>query len=197
MDVDASTVQQWDTVDNLIRRQGTVSHKHPALGALYRARYRRGISTRTLIEDLHGKHYLLARDIVPFLMRLSLETGLEIECCKGLTVECLRNPGGKTVEILYMKRRARRSEWKRLRVRNEGPLSPGGLIRTIVQLTAAARRHSPSESLWVYFDHGTLVSGIRHPRERLATWIAAHGITDDEGAPLYLVLSRLRKTLVE
>jgi hypothetical protein len=99
VDVDASTVQQWETVDNLIRSQGTASHKHPALGALYRARYGRGISTRTLIEDLHGKHYLLARDIVPFLMLLSLETGLEIECCKGLTVDCLRKPGGETVEI--------------------------------------------------------------------------------------------------
>jgi hypothetical protein len=194
VEVDASIAQEWEVVDNLIKSQGTVSHKHLALGALYRARYRRGIPTRTLIEDLHGKHYLLASDIVPFLVLLSLETGLEIECCKGLTVDCLRNPGAKTIEITYVKRRARGSEWKRLHVRDEGPLSPGGLIRTVVQLTAAARRHSPSESLWVYFDHGTLVSGIRHPRERLDTWIAAHGITDDEGTPLYLVLSRLRKT---
>jgi len=193
-DIDAGIAEQWELVDNLIKSRGIASYKHPAFGALHRIRYKQGISSRTLIEDLHGRHYLLARDIVPFLVLFSLETGLEIECCKGLTVDCLQNPGAKTIEISYMKRRARGSEWKRLRVRDEGPLSPGGLIRTIVELTVAARRHSPSESLWVYFDHGTLVSGIRHPRERLDTWIAAHGITDDEGAPLYLLLSRLRKT---
>jgi len=193
-DIDAGIAEQWELVDNLIKNRGIASYKHPAFGALHRVRYKQGISSRTLIEDLHGRHYLLASDIVPFLVLLSLETGLEIECCKGLTVDCLRNPGAKTIEISYMKRRARGSEWKRLRVRDEGLLSPGGLIRTILQLTTSARRHKPSENLWIYFDHGTFVCGIRHPRATLDAWTAAHAITDDDGAPLYLVLSRLRKT---
>ena len=39
-----------------------------------------------LTDEIHGKHYLLASDVVPFLTLLSLETGLELECCKELTV---------------------------------------------------------------------------------------------------------------
>jgi hypothetical protein len=46
----------------------------------------------------------LASDIVPFLAPLSLDTGFEIECCKALMIDCLRNPAGKPVEISYMKR---------------------------------------------------------------------------------------------
>jgi hypothetical protein len=79
-------------------------------------------------------------------------------------------------------------------VRDEGPLPPGGLIRTILQLTTSVRRHKPSENLWIYFDHGAFVCGIRHRRATLDAWTAPYAITDDDGAPLYLVLSRLRKT---
>jgi hypothetical protein len=42
------------------------------------------------------------------LVLLSLETGIEIECCKGLTTNCLKNPTAGNVEIEYCKRRARR-----------------------------------------------------------------------------------------
>ena len=192
--VEGTTSKRWEVVDAAIRNEGVVSHKHQAFGLLYRDRYKRGMITRTLVEDAHARHYLLNSDIVPFLVLLSLETGLEIECCKDLTVDCLRNPAANTIEISYMKRRALGAEWKRLRVRDEGPLSPGGLIRTIIHLTASARRLLPSENLWVYFRRGAFVCGIRHPRATLDAWVAAHGITDDSGAPLYLVLSRLRKT---
>ena len=37
----------------------------------------------TLIDELHGHLYLSGSDVVPFLVLLSLETGIEIECCKG------------------------------------------------------------------------------------------------------------------
>lgn len=127
-------------------------------------------------------------------MLLALETGLEIECCKELTVDCLQNPSGGTVEIAYLKRRARGAEHKRLRVRDGGATTPGGLIRHLIDLTAAARRHHPSENLWVYYRSGALCAGIRHPRETIDAWTGRHGIVDDDGRPFRLLLSRLRKT---
>jgi len=67
---------------------------------------RRELPISTLIEDLHAPHHLLARDLRPLLALLSLETGLELECCKALTIDCLRNPSAGTIEVAYLKRRA-------------------------------------------------------------------------------------------
>ena len=77
-----------------------------------------------MLEELHGHLYLSGADIVPFLVLLSLETGIEIECCKALTVTCLKNPAAGTVEIDYCKRRARGAEWRRLRVRDGSSGTP-------------------------------------------------------------------------
>lgn len=123
-----------------------------------------------------------------------METGLEIECCKALTVDCLRNPSGGTVEIAYLKRRARGAEHKHLRTRDGSPTMPGGLIRKLIELTAAARRHHPSASLWVYHGDGRFAAGIRQPTAPVDAWMRRHRIVDDAGHPLRLVLSRLRKT---
>ena len=113
-----------------------------------------GLDAGTPIRDLHARRYLLAEDVIPFVVLLSLETGLEPECIKALRADCLRNPASGTVEIEYCKRRARGSEWKRLRVRDGASSTPGGIIRTLIELTAAARKHKPSESLWLYFHIG-------------------------------------------
>jgi hypothetical protein len=125
---------------------------------------------------------------------LALETGLEIECCKTLMVDCLRNPANGTVEIAYIKRRAHGAEHKRLRVRDGGAGTPGGLIRHVIAITEAARRHCPSENLWVYYGLGRLISGVRHPQWKIDGWTRRHNLIDDEGHTLHLELSRLRKT---
>ena len=127
---------------------------------------------------------------------LSLETGLEIECCKSLTIDCLCNPSAGTVEIAYVKRRARGAEDKRLRVRDGGIGTPGGLIRKLIEVTAGTRRFIPSDCLWVYYysGRGQLRAGIDHPHELVDRWVERHGIVDDDGRPLHLTLSRLRKT---
>jgi len=192
--LEANTACRWDTIDAVVRSEGVVGHTHRAFKSLYMARYKLGMPTHKLIEDIHRRHYLLAKDIVPFLVLLSLETGLEIECCKDLTIDCLKNPAKNSIEIMYVKRRARGAEWKKLRVPDQGPLSPGGLIRTMIHLTVSSRRHKPSDSLWLYFDHGALTSGIKHPRANLDAWVQNHTIVEDSGTPLYLLLSRLRKT---
>jgi hypothetical protein len=76
---------------------------------------------------------------VPLLVLLSLETGLELECCKTLTIDCLRNASGGTVEIAYTKLRAHGAEHKTIRVRDGGSTTPGGLIRRIIALTRPRR----------------------------------------------------------
>lgn len=178
----------------VIAGHGVLTEHHPETMQLYRARWRRGLTSPRLVERLHGAHYLTAADIVPFLVLLALETGLEIECCKTLKVDCLRNAAAGTVEIAYLKRRARGAEHKTIRVRDGGSTTPGGLIRRLIELTAAARRHRPSDSLWLYYRWGALSAGILHPRATIDAWTARHGITDDDGRPLRLVLSSLRKT---
>lgn len=179
----------------VIDSEGTIGHLHAKLQSFYRRYHLLGLDAGTPIRALHARRYLLADDVVPFFILLSLETGLEPECIKALKTDCLRNPASGTVEIEYCKRRARGSEWKRLRVRDGASSTPGAVVRALIDVTAAARKHMPSERLWLYFDFGRLKDRIRHYSvELIENWTARHGIVDDDGKPLRLLLSRLRKT---
>jgi hypothetical protein len=191
---DASLRRATEAVEGVIKEHGRIGYDHLAFKSLYFIRQRRNLPISTLIDDLHARHHLLAKDLPPFLVLLSLETGLELECCKTLTIDCLRNPSAGTIEVTYVKRRARGAEHKSLRVRDGGTGTPGGLIRRLIEITAKARQFCPSDNLWVYLRWGNLRSGINHPRVTIDAWTARHGIVDDEGRPLRLVLSRLRKT---
>jgi hypothetical protein len=198
---DATLRGHLETAAAVIGAEGTIDHKHPVLQSVYRRFLRLGLEGGALIRDLHARHYLLAEDVIAFCVALSLETGLEPECVKALRADCLRNPASGTVEIAYVKRRARGSEWKRLRVRDGASSTPGGMVRTLIKLTAAARRHKPSDSLLIYFhtgrlpDHtGRLADRIILRKYKMDNWVARHGIVDDAGQPLHLQLSRLRKT---
>lgn len=178
----------------VIKSRGVLHNKAPEYRALYLAFRHRGQPTRNLNSRLHEPYYMTAQDVVPCLVFLGIETGLEIECCKTLTTDCLRNPSNGTVEVAYLKRRARGAEHKRLRVRDGGSGTPGGLIRHVIAMTATARRHCPSDNLWVYYGLGRLIAGIRHPQLQLNAWTRKHNLLDDEGRPLHLELARLRKT---
>ena len=183
-----------DEAHAIIARDGAIGHRHPIAHRLYVLRHRARATQLALMTLLHARHYLVSPDLVPFLVLLSIETGLEIECLKTLKVDCLRNPKAGTIEIHYLKRRARGAEFKHIRVRDAGPTTPGGVIRSVLALTERARRLRPSDSLWVFWRDGALRDEILQPRETIDTWTAHHDIRDDEGAPLYLTLSRLRKT---
>ena len=113
---------------------------------------------------------------------------------KTLTVDCLANAHAGTVELRYLKRRAYGAEHKGMRVRDGGGGTPGGLIRRLIEVTATARTHLNDDRIWVYHNAGGLRAGIRHPTERIDAWVAQNDIVDDDGKPLYLLLSRLRKT---
>jgi hypothetical protein len=191
---DAALRRATEAVEAVISEHGRIGYGHPAFKSLYFIRMRRHLPISTLIDDLHGRHHLLARDLPPLLVLLSLETGLELECCKALTIDCLRNPSVGTIEVAYLKRRARGAEHKSLRVRDGGIGTPGGLIRRLTAATAKARRHCPSDNLWVYLCQGRLRSGIGHSQEMIDAWTRRHAIVDDDGQSLRLLLSRLRKT---
>lgn len=185
-----------DEANARIVASGRLSSGDRAFKSLYFMRLRRGLPVSNLCEDLHARFHLRAMDIPPLLTFLSLEAGLEIECCKALTVDCLQNPGPGTVEIAYVKRRARGAEHKHIRVRDGGIGTPGGLIRKMIEATAFTRQFVPSESLWLYYYTGRrqLRAGLDHQTQLVAAWVKAHNLVDDDGEPLRLVLSRLRKT---
>jgi hypothetical protein len=178
----------------VIEEHGRLSWSHPLWPALYMARARRGLPTRDLTEDLHRPYHLMSTDIPPLFTLLSIETGLETECLKALTIDCLHDARDGAVSVAYVKRRARGAEHKSIRVRDGGLGTPGGLIRRLIEATAFTRRFVASDCLWVYFIEGKLRSGIGHPRQTLDDWTSRHGIVDDDGSPFRLVLSRLRKT---
>lgn len=185
-----------DEANARIVASGRLSSADRAFKSLYFMRLRRNLPVSALAEDLHARFHLRAMDIPPLLTFLSLEIGLELECCKALTIDCLQNPGPGTIEIAYVKRRARGAEHKHIRVRDGGIGTPGGLIRKLIEATAFTRQFVPSENLWLYYYTGRkqLRAGLEHQEDLVARWIKGHNLVDDDGEPLRLVLSRLRKT---
>src|SRR3546814_2499856 len=119
-------------VEARIARQGFIGAGQPGLKSLYFMRMRRNPPTATLITDLHGRYHLLAHDLPALLVLLTLETGLEPECLKTLTVDCLTNAHAGTVELRYLKRRARGAEHKSMRIRDGGGGTPGAIGRAHV-----------------------------------------------------------------
>jgi len=65
------------TVHGIIAEHGRIGHDHPAFKSLYFMRLRRSLPVSRLVEDVHGRHYLTAADLPPFLVLLSLETGAD------------------------------------------------------------------------------------------------------------------------
>lgn len=177
-----------------IEVRGVLLHRDREYKRLLHGRRARGVLNGDVNLRLHERYYLTSQDVVPFIVFLALETGLEIECCKALTVDCLQNPANGTVEIAYVKLRARGAEHKTLRVRDGGLRTPGGIIRQVIALTAAARRHRPSDCLWLHYSFGGLKSGLKHPQYLVDGWTRKHDIRDDDGQMFHLELSRLRKT---
>lgn len=144
-----------------IEARGVLYYRDAEWQALHRRFRSRNMPAPDMNISLHAAHHLTAADIVPLLVLLSLETGLELECCKTLTIDCLRNASGGTVDIAYIKLRAHGAEHKTIRVRDGGSTTPGGLIRRIIAHSAKARAHNPSDCLWVYYQHGEIADGIR------------------------------------
>ena len=146
--------------------------------------------------EMHAHFHLTRIDLVGFVVLLSLETGMEIECLLGLRADCLKNPSKGYVEVEYHKRRARGAEWRHLRIPDRGTTTAGGLLRLALKLTAHARHHLGTDALWAHWS-GRL-DGLTVPKEDVplptAAFVQVHELADDDDQPLHLTLSRLRKT---
>lgn len=181
-----------DAVIAEIMLSGHIETRHPAFKRFANLAGRRKIDYR--IETCHRGFYLTTIDLAAFLVLLSLETGMEMECLIHLKADCLRNPTKGYVEIEYYKGRARGSEWKRLRVRDGSLATPGGLIRLAIALTERARQHTGSDRLWVLWTVNGLRSLGEDSRKSINAFVEQYQLVDDDGAPLHLRLSALRKT---
>ena len=181
-----------DAVIAEIARSGQIETRHPAFKRFVNLAAYRKVDRR--IEVPHRGFHLMAIDLAAFLVLLSLETGMEMECLIRLKADCLRNPTKGYVEIEYYKRRARGSEWKRLRVRDGSSATPGGLMRLAIALTERARRHMGSDRLWLLWTIDGLRPANEEGKQGIAAFVERYNLIDDNGAPLRLNLSRLRKS---
>jgi hypothetical protein len=182
----------YDAVIAEIARDGWIETRHPAFKRFVNLAAYRKVDRR--IEVPHRGFHLTTIDLAAFLALLSLEIGMEMECLIRLKADCLRNPTKGYVEIEYYKRRARGSEWKRLRVRDGSSATPGGLVRMAIALTERARRHTGSDRLWVLWTIDGLRPANGEGGQGIAAFVERYQLVDDDGAPLRLRLSRLRKT---
>ncbi|AZO07744.1 hypothetical protein EJ074_00330 [Mesorhizobium sp. M3A.F.Ca.ET.080.04.2.1] len=182
----------YDAIVDVIIRDGWINSG----GQIFRRFKSRAYYQRLpslALDYLHGAFHLTTDDYYAFIVLVSLETGIEIECVRHLEADCLRNPSRGYVEIEYLKRRARGSEWKRVRVRDGGSSTPGSLIRLAISLTERARGHLGTTLLWARWD-GLGLATTEISRNYLAAFVRRHSLVDDAGNPLHLELSRLRKT---
>lgn len=179
-----------------IARDGWAASKEPIFDSMRQRAIYHGAARR---KDLscaatHARFYLMAIDVVAFIVLLSLGTGLEIECLRELKSDCLKNPAKGFVDIAYFKRRAYGAEWKVLRVRDGGTTTPGGLIRLALALTARARRRMQTDELWVWGCVHGLIAGVSRGNFMARYFMRQYNLVDDQGRALHLELSRLRKT---
>ncbi|MCR5860466.1 hypothetical protein [Mesorhizobium sp. J428] len=131
----------------VIDAEGVIGHRHALFKCLYTLRRESGLPNDRLIHDLHGRRHLIAADLVPLIVLIPLDTGLEIEAIKSLRADCLKNPSGGYVEVEYCKRRARGAEWKpaaraRRRLLDAGRFDPQGAAMDRSGEKPAWRRHA-------------------------------------------------------
>ncbi len=189
----------WGREENLLWH---VAHRAPLTDT---DRPRKTIKRLGGVRWLNSRLFYAAPDLVPFLVLLICQTGLEPECAKGLAADCLHNPARGFVSIHYTKRRARDQANKTMRVSDGGAVHhPGGLVMLALRLTARARAAIGASALWVDHGHdGTRESfqpkggRSRSLRDHVGPWMKRHQLdqlVDHDGRPVRLDLRRLRKS---
>lgn len=177
-----------EAIDQSFAGSGTIPH------ILYK-NFRYAGGERPAIA-VYGEYAFTAKDIAAMIVLVCLETGLEPECCVGLDVNAIVKTGENVARIQYSKNRRAIGVSQSIPVDDRGEFSVPALIRRVVELGSSLRRHHGSAALWLHVGG----RGVREPRYscdvRLSVleWAQRRGIVDDDGRPLRLLLSRLRKT---
>lgn len=176
-----------------INRVGLVSQ-----ATLAAASARQGVARpKWNLGELHRLLYPANEDLAAFFVAFALESGMEVECIRGLRADCLVNTARGYVEVLHTKNRRRGSPEGRLRVRDGNLTTPGGILRAVITITARARRAMGTDALWVCYGQGRLHRTTLTPVSQFSpikAFVARHDLRDDDGQPLHLVVPRLRKT---
>ncbi len=195
-DVHPTVSERFQQLVEGIARDGWAMSKEPLFDSMRQRAIYHGAPRRKDLScaAVHARFYLTATDVVAFIILISLGTGMEIECLRALRADCLKNPARGFVDIAYFKRRAHGTEWKTIRVRDGGMMTPGGLLRLAIRLTERARRRLGSDLLWVWGCLNGLIDGMSHGSLAARYFVRDHGLVDDQGNVLRLELSRLRKT---
>ncbi|WP_447039299.1 hypothetical protein [Streptomyces sp. DSM 118878] len=154
-------------------------------------------------SELNGRLHLTARDLVPFLLLLACQTGMEPECIRRLRADCLTSPARGYVSVAYVKKRSPGSVHKTVRVSDGGSLRfPGGVLRLALRLTKRTRELIGPDALWCDVSgSGQARASFDGPYSSSAVtreWMSAQGLThltDSDGRPVALDLRRVRKTV--
>ncbi|WP_336215997.1 hypothetical protein [Nonomuraea sp. LPB2021202275-12-8] len=153
------------------------------------------------IRALNSRLFLAPADLLPFLVLLICQTGLEPECVKQLDADCLVNPARGFVSVAYVKKRAHGWSHKTMRISDGGALHyPGGVLKLALRLTQSARDLTGSRCLWLHARYCGIEESFSTRRQLMfvmEAWMRRHGIDtmpDRGGVPARLDLRRLRKT---
>ncbi|MGW2822283.1 hypothetical protein ACWC24_14925 [Streptomyces sp. NPDC001443] len=188
----------WDTLANVL---WYVAHHGPLTADDASYKLLRPWGGR---EEVNGRLHLTARDLVPFLLLLACQTGMEPECIRQLRSDCLASPARGYVGVAYVKKRAPGASHKTVRVTDGGsPRFPGGVIRLALRLTKRTRELIGSDALWCDVGgHGRARApfddGPHGWSAVTRQWMSERGLdrlTDRDGGPVALDLRRVRKTV--
>lgn len=191
---DSRELKLIELVRSNIRSRGFIRYDDEVYREYFWRVFNRGGDSQRLLNNFHREVFLSSEEIVPFLVFISTQSGLEVECCKWLRADCLEVIRPGYARLKYWKGRARGSEAKSIIVRDGGLATVGGAIRALLTLTEHARAHLRSEYAICYFNQGRILEGYRQAAPSVSAWVSRHGIKDDDGGVLHLQLSRLRKT---
>ena len=135
-------------------------------------------------------------DIAAMVVWVCLESGLEPECCLSLQVDAVSPRDGNVARLYYTKARSRSDSAQSILLDDRNARSVPELIRCVVKLSEILRLGVGSNSLWIHLAKKRVIEPrfSIHVGEAVRKWSLTRDILNDDGQPLRLLLSRLRKT---
>lgn len=153
------------------------------------------------LGELRRQVFPMVDDIAPFLVLLSLESGIEATSNIELRADCLTVTVNGRAQLSYLKRRSHGKSHKRMPVADAGISTPGGIIRAYLRVSRNARLTAPDPgALWIHArltPRGPNPIGCPASSGTLAAigrFAVRHALVDSDGRPVNLQLRRLRKT---
>lgn len=103
------------------------------------------------LGELRRQVFPMVDDVAPFLVLLSLESGIEATSNIELRVDCLTATVNGRAQLSYVKRRSHGKSHKRMPVADAGISTPGGIIRAYLRVSRNARLTAPDPgALWIH-----------------------------------------------